>query len=102
MHTKLVRCKSSSLIRTEHIHSSQTLDSRELLNDGLLASEESCTDGHSRRGDAWKTDRDSDDEENQRVDEKIVIGGCGDIDATEESTYKIKINKLFVWTPEHR
>lgn len=86
MHTELVCRERSSLIRTQHIHSSQTLDGSELLDDGLLASEKGRADGHSCRGDAWESNGNSNDEENQGVDEEVVVGGCGDIDATEEST----------------
>lgn len=101
MHTELVRRKRPRLIRTKHVHSSQTLDSREFLDDSLLASEKSGTDSHSRRCDAWKTDGYPDDEENQGVDEKVVVGGCGDIDSAEESAWKINMNMLFVRTSEY-
>lgn len=83
---ELVGSKRTSLVRAEHIYTSQSLDGSELLYDGHSLSEEGSSDSEGGCGNTRKTDGYTDDEEDERVGEQVVILGRRDIDVSEETT----------------
>lgn len=85
---KLVGGEGTGLIRAENVDTSEGLDGSELLNNSLLLGEVGSSDSQSGGGDDWKTDWDTDNEENKGVVKQVagrVLWGS-DLEVTEETT----------------
>ena len=85
---KLVSGEGTRLIRAENVDTSEGLDGSELLDNSLLLCKIGSSYSQSGGGDDWKTDWDTDNEENKGV-MKQVAGGVlwgSDLEVTEEAT----------------
>ena len=90
---KLVSRESTSLVRAEHIHTSERLNGSELLHNGLTLSEVCSTDSHCGGGNTGKTDRDTNNKEDQSVDEQVVFARASNSNVTEEASEPNDQNK---------
>lgn len=85
---ELVGSEGTGLVGAEDVDTGEGLNGGELLDDSLLLGEVGGTDGESGGGDDGKTDRDTDDEEDKGVVEKVdgrVLWGR-DLQMAEETT----------------
>ena len=82
--TELVGGKCTRLVRAEDINTSQGLDSREFLDDSLATSKVGGANGERGGGDDGQTDRHTNDEEDEGVDEQVVLLRGGNLDMSEE------------------
>ena len=82
--TELVGGKCTRLVRAEDINTSQGLDSREFLDDSLATSKVGGANGERGCGDDRQTNRHTNDEEDEGVDEQVVLLRGGNLDMSEE------------------
>lgn len=85
---QLVGREGTGLVGAQDVDTGKGLNGSELLDNGLLLSEISGTDGKGSGGDDGQTDGDTNDKENQSPVQQVVITPFrgGDLDVTVETT----------------
>src|SRR5690606_17021430 len=73
VNSKLVECKSSSLVTTQNIHPSHLFNCCHSLCDSSLLGETVRANGHGHRQNSWHCNRDSSDEKHKKVVDTVSI-----------------------------
>jgi len=86
---ELIGSERAGLVGAENIDTSEGFNGSELLHDGLLLGEVSGTDSEGGGGDNWKTDGDTDNQQDKSVMEQVVraVLGSSDFQVTEETSH---------------